>query len=221
MQEGATFEPEHLVRRADVDEVGTCRGHPAQGLGVGGVAAGVGQDPPELGRRACHRRLPRGLGHRHRLRPEGVREERDPGGRDRDVRSEQSVERLGTDVGGRPGHGGVCRVARRTLRCRPVVAEQLQGAARGCGVGEQDVRAGVHESLRRPVEPLRVGGRAGDRDDDGQLTAARGGGLAGSTDGGSELGSGIRVRAVAEHEVEEEHAARRVGGLDGDAVEAQ
>ena len=72
-----------------------------------------------------------------------------------------------------------------------------------------------------PLEVLRIGGRAAHRGDDDEPALASGGDLPRLGDGGGERGRRIRVRAIAEHHVEENDRRRRLPGRGHDALVPQ
>ena len=185
--------------------------HPREGLGVGGVATGVGEHAGEVTGGAGHRRLPGRLGHRDRLRAQGVREERDARRGNRDLRGQQPVQRLGPSRERSRPLGRVEPRHRPAVGCRHLVAEQRQrrgGWPRRSRAGPRPrPRRGPARTARDPAGRRRspsaettTGSRrpAADADLRAERTAA------------ASSARRVGVGAVAEDEVEQEHAARRV-----------
>ena len=75
VEERAAFEAEHLAGGPDVDQLGAGREQPLDRRAVGLLAAGVGEDPGQVGLGAGHRRAPVDLGDLGGLGAQGVGEE--------------------------------------------------------------------------------------------------------------------------------------------------
>ena len=114
----------------------------------------------------------------------------------------------------------VCRGAGcRRRPGRP--AEEVDRVPGRVRVGQEHGGAGIGEDCRAPVAALRVTLGRGQRDDHREVAARRGRGRTSSPDRVGELRGRVRVGTVTEDEVEQQHAARGVAGLDGEAPEPQ
>ena len=83
----------------------------------------------------------------------------------------------------------------------------------GGRVGQEDRGAGPVQRLRLPARVLRLVLGGAQRHDDRELPAIVAGGGDGRGDRRGQLGGRVRVGAVPEHHVEQQHAAPRVRGL--------
>ena len=211
VQEGPALQPQRLAGRPHVDEVGARGGHPLRRRAALAVlATWVGRHPGEVRGGAVERRLPVGLGHLDGLVAQRVGEHRGPGRGDHRVGLQESVQVASVIGCLSRSVGPLARSPRRA-----------SAVPRGGGVGQVHRRAGRGQLGGTGVEALWVAAGAGQGDDDGQLAARCGRHGPSRPDRVGQLGRGVGVGAVAEHQVEQQHPAARVGRLGGDPLQPQ
>ena len=216
VQERPSLQAERLGGGTDVDQSAPCapasaRTPPRWRRPRRGSARTRARSRSVPGSGGCHVRL----GDRHRLVAQRVGEQRDAGGGDRPASSVRGARAR------RPPLDRGCRIAVALAGAESWPSEET--ACLAAGVGEEDrrrrrrrARAAHRErpcgSPSVPLSETTTGERPARPSAVRRARAAR---IAG------ELGRRVGVGAVAEHEVEEQHAARRVGGLGGDPLHPQ
>ena len=199
VQELTRLEAEHLGRRGDVDEVGGDAEHRLDGARVGLDPAGVGGDARQVRLGARHRRSPVDALDVDGLTGDGVGEHV---GADSD---DQGVGGAGGDDCGL-GHWDAPLLDWLSRSRARRVAEAL----------EKCTSAPPARASRAGGQALRVEVGADEADDHRDRAVP-----AGLGDGRREQRRRVGLGAVAEHEVEQDHAGRRVGGRPGQLVVAQ